>query len=178
METVYLQSPSALTAAVSAGIECFATKRPLSQKIGDNESVVRLGGVLAFLSGCMLAIGAQITVIDSGSTNVPGMRMTLEGSRHAAVVTLKDGSKQRVKLNSEVCGRVRQDLEAAGPLNELPVAHCAKSVSFGKSIFIEYKGVRTPDLSCRQSDPRAAALKNDAEEILSAARGLNRTKRY
>jgi len=90
----------------------------------------------------------------------------------------KDGSKKRVKLTKEVCDRVVQDLEAAGPLNELPVGHCAKSASFGKSIFIEYKGVRTPDLSCQQPDPRAAALKKDAQELLSAAPGSNSLKRY
>jgi hypothetical protein len=53
-----------------------------------------------------------------------------------------------------------------------------KSVSFGKSIFVEYKGVRTPDLSCRQSDLRAAALKKDAEEILAAAPRSATSKRY
>ncbi len=119
-----------------------------------------------------------MTIIDSGSTNVPGMRLTIERSGHRAIVEHKDGSKQRVKLSKDVCNRVLQDLEAAGPLNELPTGHCMKSVSFGKSIFIEYKGVRTPDLSCRQSDPRAAALKKDAEEILSAAPRSNTVKRY
>ena len=125
----------------------------------------------------MLA-GAQVTVIDSGSTNVPGMRMTIEQSSGRAIVERKDGSKQNVKLAKEICDRILQDVEAAGPLNELPVRHCMKSVSFGKSIFIEYKGVRTPDLSCQQADPRAAALKKDAVEILSAAPIANAVKRY
>jgi hypothetical protein len=142
------------------------------------EDVRKLCGVLALLSGCALFAGAQVTVIDSGSTNIPGMRMTIEPSSHQANVERKDGSKQRVKLSKEICDRVVQDLEAAGPLNELPVAHCMKSVSFGKSIFIEYKGVRTPDLSCQQADARAAALKKDAEEILSAAPSSNAVKRF
>ena len=63
-----------------------------------------------------------------------------------------------------------QDLKAAGPLNELPVKHCMKSVSFGKSLFIEYNGVRSPDLSCQQTDTRAAALKKDATDVLNAAK--------
>ncbi len=138
----------------------------------------KLCGIFAFLGGCSLLAGAQVTVIDSGSTNIPGMRMTIEQSNRRAIVERKDGSKQQVKLTKEVCDRILQDVEAAGPLNELPVRHCMKSVSFGKSIFIEYKGVRTPDLSCRQSDPRAAALKKDAEEILSAAPTANSVKRY
>ncbi len=148
------------------------------EKIGHNEGVRKLCGIFAFLGGCSLLAGAQVTVIDSGSTNIPGMRMTIEQSNRRAIVERKDGSKQQVKLTKEVCDRILQDVEAAGPLNELPVRHCMKSVSFGKSIFIEYKGVRTPDLSCRQSDPRAAALKKDAEEILSAAPTANSVKRY
>ena len=117
-------------------------------------------------------------MIDSGSTNITGMRMTIEQSSGRAIVERKDGSKQNVKLAKEICDRILQDVEAAGPLNELPVRHCMKSVSFGKSIFIEYKGVRTPDLSCQQADPRAAALKKDAVEILSAAPIANAVKRY
>jgi hypothetical protein len=140
--------------------------------------VVKLCGVLALLSGCVSTAGAQVTVIDSGSTNVPGMKMTIEQPGPGALVELKDGSKQRVKLTKEICDRVIQDLQAAGPLNELPVGRCMKSASFGKSIFIEYKGVRTADLSCQQPDPRALALKKDATEILNAAQGLNRPKRY
>ena len=138
----------------------------------------KLCSVLALLSGCVLSAGAQVTVIDSGSTNIPGMRMTIEQSEHRAIVERKDGTKQHVKLTKEISDRVVQDLEAAGPLNELPVGHCMKSVSFGKSIFIEYKGVRTPDLSCQQGDPRVAALKKDAEEILSAAPSSNAGKRF
>ena len=147
------------------------------KKLGHNESVSKLCGILALLSACTLEAGAQVTVIDSGSTNSPGMRVTIEQAGQNASIERKDGSKQRVKLNKDICDRVVQDLEAAGPLNQLPVGHCMKSVSFGKSIFIEYKGVRTPDLSCRQPDPRAAALKKDAAEILSAAPSSNARKR-
>lgn len=130
------------------------------------------------LGGCTSSACAQVTVIDSGSTNVPGVKVTIDGSGQRAMVERKDGSKQEMKLTKEVCDRILQDVEAAGPLNELPVRHCMKSVSFGKSIFIEYKGVRTPDLSCRQADPHAAALKKDAEEVLSAAPSSNVGKRF
>jgi hypothetical protein len=148
------------------------------EKIGHNKVVVKLCGVLTLISGCVLTAGAQVTVIDSGSTNFPGMKMTIEQSGPGALVELKDGSKQRVKLTKELCDRILEDLQAAGPLNELPVRRCMKSASFGKSIFIEYKGVRTPDLSCQQPDPRALALKKDATEILSAAQSLNRPRTY
>ncbi len=138
----------------------------------------QLRGVLALLIACALPAGAQVTVIDSGSTNSPGMRVTIEQAGQSATIERKSGSKQRVTLNKDICDRVVEDLEAAGRLDELPVGHCMKSVSFGKSIFIEYKGVRTPDLSCRQTDPRAAALKKDAQEILNAAPSSNVGKRF
>jgi hypothetical protein len=143
-----------------------------------NEDVRKLCGALALLGAGALSTSAQVTVIDSGSTNVPGMRMTIEESGYHALVERKDGSKQRVALNRELCDRLVEDLKAAGFLNELPVNRCMKSVSFGKSIFIEYQGARTPDLSCRQADPRAAALKKDAEEILSAAPNSNATRKF
>jgi len=113
---------------------------------------------------------AQVTVIDSGSTNLPGVNVKLQKSGPQALVEQRDGSQQKIMLDKDACKRLMTDLKAAGPLNELPAAHCMKSVSFGTSIFVEFNGVRSPDLSCRQTDPRAAALKTDASEILSAVR--------
>jgi len=113
---------------------------------------------------------AQVTIIDSGSTNIPGVNVKLQKSGPQALVVQRDGSQQNIMLEREICQRLMADLKAAGPLNKLPAAHCMKSVSFGTSVFIEFNGVRSPDLSCRQNDPRAAALKTDASQILSAAR--------
>ena len=113
---------------------------------------------------------AQVTIVDTGSTNRPGMNIKLENSGPEATLALRDGSTQKVKLTKDLCGRLMADLKAAGPLNELPVPHCMKSVSFGISVFIEHNGVRSPDLSCPQHDPRSAALKKDAFAILSAAK--------
>ena len=46
------------------------------------------------------------------------------------------------------------------PLAQLPVTHGVKSVSFGTSTYIEYKGQRTPDLSS-PADARGRALQAD-----------------
>ena len=118
---------------------------------------------------CAWVSSAQVTIIDTGSTNVPGLNVTIEKAGPEALVERRGGVKQKVTLTQEMCGHLLQDLKAAGPLNELPARHCMKSVSFGKSLFIEYNGVRSPDLSCPQSDPRSVALRTDAAEILNAA---------
>jgi hypothetical protein len=43
---------------------------------------------------------------------------------------------------------------------------------------VEQNGVRSPDLSCQQIDPRADALKKDASEMLKIAKGLTPPKHY
>ncbi len=113
---------------------------------------------------------AQIAIIDSGSTNFPGLTVKLKKSGPQAVIEPASGAQQTITLDQTLCARLKKDLKAAGPLNELPANHCMKSVSFGASLFIEQEGVRSPDLSCRQTDSRAASLKQDASDILSAAK--------
>jgi hypothetical protein len=136
-----------------------------------NEGMVRplCALPLLWLSFSWLS-AAQVTIIDSGSTNVAGMNIKLQNAGPQAMLEKRDGSKQRVKLAKDLCHRLLADVKAAGPLDQLPARHCMKSVSFGTSLFVEYNGVRSPDLSCPQTDPRAAALKADADEILSAAK--------
>lgn len=114
----------------------------------------------------------QAAIVDSGSTNRPGMRITLEANSTQAMVEHKDGTKQSVQVPKEMCDKLMKDLQAAGPLDELPVRHCPKSVSFGSSLYVEFAGKRSGDVSCRgQTDQRAAALQKDAEDILQIARG-------
>ncbi len=126
--------------------------------------------VLGFLLSCAWLASAQVTVIDTGSTNVAGMNVTLESSGPQAMVEPRGGSPQKITLTHVMCNRLMQDLKAAGPLKDLPAVHCMKSVSFGTSTFIEFNGDRSPDLSCRQTDPRLLALKKDASDILAAAK--------
>jgi hypothetical protein len=134
-----------------------------------NEGMAKPLFVLGFLSCAWLGC-AQVTVIDTGSTNVPGMNVKLENSSQQAMVEPRGGSAQKITLAKELCNRLMEDLKTAGPLNELPPVHCMKSVSFGTSTFIEYNGARSPDLSCRQTDPRSLALKKDASDILTSAK--------
>jgi len=128
---------------------------------------------LAILAAVLMtkAFG-QVVVTDTGSTNRMGMSITM-GSRGHALIENRAGTKVKMKLASQLHTRLMKDLEAAGPLDRLQVQHCAKSISFGSSTFITYKGVRSPDLSCSgQADPVAAALQKDLEEIMTAAHVL------
>ena len=132
--------------------------------------MVRLCCLLGLFIGSSWLSAAQVTIIDSGSTNAPGMNVKLKKSGPEAMVQKKDGSLQKITVEKTLCSRLMQDLKAAGPLDQLPPAHCMKSVSLGSSLFIEYKGVRSPDLNCPQSDPRMVALKQDATDLMASAK--------
>jgi hypothetical protein len=126
---------------------------------------------LAFLLPMLLfASGFQPTIEDTGSTNRPGLRVTI-GHDGNATVEPRHGEIQHVKLPESLCNRFLRDLKEAGPVSALPARHCIKSVSFGSSLFIEWNDDRSPDLSCSgQHDARVDTLQRDAQEILQAAR--------
>lgn len=113
---------------------------------------------------------AQVTIIETGSTNTPGMNVKMKKAGPQAMIEPKEGAAQKLMLKKDLCRRLMKDLAAAGALDKLPEAHCMKSASFGTSLFVEYKGVRSPDLSCPQTDGRMAALKKDVNEIMAAAK--------
>lgn len=111
----------------------------------------------------------QATIIDSGSTNRPGLRVTVDRQGHATVVE-KSGETHRVNLPPSICNAFLHQVTGAVPLSNIPAHHCFKSVSFGSSLFIEYQGERSPDLSCPSPpDSEAATLIKQAREILQAA---------
>ncbi len=76
----------------------------------------------------------------------------------------------QIVMKNAALAEFTKTLDAAGALHALPANHCMKSASFGSSLFVSRGEDRSPDLSCPgQSDPRTAAIKKQAEEILHAA---------
>jgi hypothetical protein len=112
----------------------------------------------------------QVSVIDSGSTNRAGVTVRVD-SEGNATVEQRGAEPQSARLDSQLCQQLLKDVKAAGTLSALPEQHCPKSVSFGSSLFVEFNGDRSPDISCSpQEDPRSAALQKDANDILQAVR--------
>jgi hypothetical protein len=120
--------------------------------------------------GSSQATQPQASIIDSGSTNRPGLRVTLDGAGDRVTVEPREGPKRTIKLSRKLCEQFVSDLQSAGPLNALPANHCFKSASFGSRLYVEFNGLRSPDIHCPvQADSRTAALKREATEILNAA---------
>ena len=112
----------------------------------------------------------QVVITDTGSTNRLGMTVIVNDKGNAEV-TPRRGTPVKMQIPSEMHTKLIQDVEAAGPLDQLAVRHCAKSVSFGSRMFVTYKGVQSPDISCGgQTDPSAIALQKDAEDIMTLAK--------
>ena len=129
----------------------------------------------------------RATIIDTGSTNRQGLRITVDASGHATAVagrsnpmTAADVPDHELSLEPKLCSQFIQQVQSAGSLASLPVRHCMKSVSFGSRLLVEMNGEQSPDISCPgQTDPRAQVLQKTAQEILQAAQkagGLHSTR--
>ena len=126
----------------------------------------------ATIAACLcMRLSAQqerATVIDTGSTNRPGIQVTVTAQGEATMQE-RDGSTTQIQIGRDLSERFIRDIKASLPLSSLEVRHCAKSVSFGSSLFVEMNGDRSRDLSCpAQTDERCATLQKDAHDILSA----------
>lgn len=112
----------------------------------------------------------QAIVEDSGSTNIPGLRVAVDPDGQATVEE-RNGQIHHVRLDQHLVDRFMSDLKETGPLSAFPARHCVKSVSFGSRMTVQFNGEASPDLNCPgASDPRMDALQKDAHEILAAAR--------
>ncbi|HLH42070.1 MAG TPA: hypothetical protein VKV74_03715 [Bryobacteraceae bacterium] len=126
-------------------------------------------------AACLFAASGPAVILNSGSTNTAGFRLTIEKSGNAEFAPMprkygpqSPGSTEsaRYKLPDAVVRRFYSDLEAARPLGNLPRTRCMKSASFGTNTIIQFGGEETPDLSCpNASDARTQALMRDIREI-------------
>ena len=129
-----------------------------------------LHGLTFLIPMVLYATGSQATIEDTGSTNRPGLRVTIDHDGHATVEQ-RNGQIDQVKLPGGLCSQFMRDLKEVGPLASIPARHCMKSVSFGSRLFVEFERDKSPDLSCPgQPEPRIGALQKDAQQILAAAR--------
>jgi hypothetical protein len=111
--------------------------------------------------------GEEALIVNSGSTNRAGYRLRVYADGTTA---LQQGDVPlRKHVSPQLVKRFFGDLNAAGPLDQIPVAHCMKSVSFGSSTQIAYRGKMSPDLTCPSPSAAARALAVDADALAQAA---------
>ena len=139
--------------------------------IATSLSVV-IGGVAHAQSAHIQPQKGEAMIVNTGSTNTAGYSLFVSPSGAVRVVQDPRPRQQKEpwafnKIAPKQSRQLFHDLAAAMPLSRLPAGHGVKSVSFGTSTFIVYKGQRTPDLSFPAS-VLVRALAIDAEAIASA----------
>ena len=103
-------------------------------------------------------------IVNSGSTNVVGYRIVVRPDRSASIA-IGSGAAQGKTLSAAATQALFKDLAAAAPVDALEHEPCMKSVSFGSTTTIEYKGRRSPDLSC-SSGNKAERVSADIATIV------------
>lgn len=133
----------------------------------------------AFQTGAIAAETEAVAIVDSGSTNRAGFRISLDAAG-AAEMTLVPRGRAAVSENAlpvrraipqALAERLRADLAEARPLAGLPAARCMKSASFGSSLSVEAGNERTPDLNCGDGgNAELRKLIRDVREIVALFR--------
>ena len=109
----------------------------------------------------------EALIVNSGSTNRAGYRLRVYDTGWTSLQQGDIPLRKRVSL--ALVKRFFADLRAAGPLDELQVARCMKSMSFGSSTQIAYRGKTSPDVSCGGTSQAVRALEADAIALADAA---------
>jgi hypothetical protein len=131
---------------------------------------------LSHLNGAPPEGADAAMIVNSGSTNRPGFRIVVDRSGVAELTSTRRrlGAQEaqpettRRTLPRALVETFYSDLQAAKPLDSLPVVHCAKSVSFGSALTVAFGKERTPDLSC--GDGGSATMHDlirDASQIVA-----------
>jgi hypothetical protein len=109
----------------------------------------------------------EALIVNSGSTNRAGYRLRVYDTGWTALQQGDVPLRKRVPL--ALVKRFFADLRAAGPLDELQTARCMKSMSFGSSTQIAYRGKISADISCGGTSEAVRALEADALALADAA---------
>ncbi|HLJ82569.1 MAG TPA: hypothetical protein VKT51_00165 [Candidatus Eremiobacteraceae bacterium] len=88
--------------------------------------------------------GAAV-ILNTGSTNALGYRIVLQ--RSGAAEYVHGDKRATANVPEAITTKFFTDMQAL-PLRSYPMIHCMKSVSFGTSLYVWWKGARSQDLTC------------------------------
>ena len=133
---------------------------------------------IVILSGLatVLAAADSAVIVNSGSTNTAGFRIEVSRSgeavytpvlRRAGQLTEALAKPRSRPIPSALAKRFYADLDGQKSLSAPTNPGCMKSASFGTTLIVEYRGEKTPDLSCGDHGSDALkALIQSAGEIV------------
>ena len=132
--------------------------------------------LLSALESTPPAAGPMI-ITQTRSTNQGPITITVDPLAGTAYQIQGTSAPLKLDLQKAESLRLWKAARAALPLASLPAAHCAKSASFGTSIFVQIGSDRSPDLSCPAlKDTRATELAAEVRTLLQQARQKQRPR--
>lgn len=125
---------------------------------------------------CAACYGQSVVIVNSGSTNTAGFQIVVEPSGKAEYTAqprrtvIRPGQPPKTvdkTIPKALAKSLFDDVAAAHPLSALPVGHCAKSVSFGTRLTVQFGSEASPDLSCGEGgNEKMRALIRDVEAVV------------
>jgi hypothetical protein len=106
---------------------------------------------------------------NSGSTNAAGYAIVVH--RDGSVEVVRAGVVSRATLERPQTAWLFAKLQADDPISNLVSAHCMRSMSFGSTTRVTYRGATTGDLGCT-FDPAARELKRTVD-VIAAQLGVS-----
>ncbi len=140
--------------------------------------IVAVIGVACAITAAAVMAGTpapadQATIVNSGSTNTSGFKITVESGGHASSIMqnragVAQSSVHAFVLTPKQATQFFADLKAAkaAPSTE---GGCMKSASFGSSTHVTWHDWTSPDLQCPSDNAAIKALVADVATIRTAA---------
>ncbi|HEY1428315.1 MAG TPA: hypothetical protein VGF18_02000 [Candidatus Tumulicola sp.] len=128
---------------------------------------------IAAVAACAANSPDQATIVNSGSTNTTGYKLSVSPDGHASAVMQNRSGVAQSGLRSFTISSKQADsfFTHLKAVKDAPATTggCMKSASFGSSTIVHWQGWTSPDLNCPSEDPAIKALANDVSAIRTAA---------
>lgn len=141
----------------------------------DSKMFVRatLLGALAIASLVAAAATDTAVIVNSGSTNMSGYKITIASDGNGSMTPQNrggtpTGQPKTFTIPAASASRFFGDLAAARAA-KLATEPCMKSASFGSTTHVTWQGWTSPDLDCPPQGPASSALVKDVDEIRKAS---------
>lgn len=118
----------------------------------------------------------SIQIINSGSTNTAGYVIELQRNglvkwnvapRSHLILSSTDSPSNLRQLPLAQANNIFETIDSAFPFNQYSPVYCIKSVSFGTTLRVTYKGQQTPDLNCPMKVEQLANLSKYIHELIA-----------
>ncbi|CAF0828913.1 unnamed protein product [Adineta ricciae] len=123
----------------------------------------------------------SIRIVNSGSTNTAGYTITVERTGSVTWIVAprvrpvissttpasSTTTRNSIQLSASRTNAIFEAVQQTLPFTQYKPVFCVKSVSFGTTLHVQYRGEQTPDLSCPLKDERLIILSKYVQSLIA-----------